>query len=115
MKHLNYSLLICVIGAMMLCSCNTRQAALNNLRNFNTELQYEADYYDLGDWKKAAKRYVKINKKLLKHSYDQEEMAEIGRLQGQCANSFKNAISNKIEGAASFLEGLLNGITSGKE
>jgi len=112
MKHLIYSLLICAMCAMMLSSCNTRQAAINNLRNFNTELQVEADYYDLHDWKKAAKRYAKINKRLLKHSYDQEEMAEIGRLQGQCANSFKNAVSNKIEGAASFLEGLLNGIIS---
>ena len=81
MKHLNYSLLVCAVGAMMLCSCNTRQAAINNLRSFNTELQAEANFYDLGDWKKAGKRYVRINKKLLKHSYNQEEMAEIGRLQ----------------------------------
>ena len=101
MKHLNYSLLICAMGAMMLCSCNTRQAALNNLRNFNTELQTEANYYDLGDWKKAAKRY------------DQEEMAEIGRLQGECVNSFKDAVSNKIEGAANLLKGLWEGL-SGK-
>ena len=84
MKHLNYSLLVCAVGAMMLCSCNTRQAAINNLRSFNTELQAEANFYDLGDWKKAGKRYVRINKKLLKHSYNQEEMAEIGRLQGEC-------------------------------
>ena len=92
MKHLNYSLLVCAVGAMMLCSCNTRQAAINNLRNFNTEL---------------------YNKKLLKHSYNQEEMAEIGRLQGECMNSFKNAMSDKIEGAANLLKGLWDGL-SGK-
>ena len=113
MKHLNYSLLVCTVGAMMLCSCNTRQAAINNLRNFNTELQAEANFYDLGDWKKAGKRYVRINKKLLKHSYNQEEMAEIGRLQGECMNSFKNAMSDKIEGAANLLKGLWDGL-SGK-
>ena len=75
-----------------------------------------ARYSMVGDWKKAGTRYVRINKKLPKHSYNQDEMAEIGRLQGECMNSFKNAMSDKIEGAANLLKGLTgSGASSSNE
>ena len=100
MKHLNYSLLVCAVGAMMLCSCNTRQAAINNLRSFNTELQAEANFYDDPE---AAEIVLTSGARCLicpiepceeGATYTKEDLADIGK----CNNPISDFLVEELQG-----------------
>jgi len=93
--------------ALVLCSCrSSKETALNDFKEFQTELSTNGDTYSIKDWKKAAEKYEKINSNLLKYEYNNSEMEEIGRLHGQCAKSFTSALTSKVSGIGSFLKGL---------
>ena len=101
-----YLILTCA-ACMAFCSCHSsKDAALNDLRKFRTELAQNGDTYTVKDWEKAADKYQKINQKLMKYQYNNSEMEEIGRIHGQCAQSFTSALANKVTGIGSFLKGL---------
>lgn len=106
-----------IIAAIVFCamfaSCSTQQSAIRDLRSFTTELQMNSETYTLKDWKNAGERYVKINKRIAKHTadYTEEEVQEISELNGKCTRSFTEGAVNKINGAAnaigSFIKGFL--------
>ncbi len=107
MKKL-YLALLCAM-ALSLTSCrSSKESAMNDLRSFTTEINQDGPSYSMNDWRKAAESYQKINKNLRKYNYSNEEMAEIGGLQGECAAAFTNALGNKVTGIASFLKGMYN-------
>ncbi len=92
---------------LLLCSCrSSKDTAMEDLRQFQTELATNGNMYDVKDWKKAAEKYKKLNSHLLKYQYTNSEKEELGRLHGLCAASFKNALTNKVVGIGSFLKGL---------
>ena len=103
--------LICMACALM-CACrSSKETALQDLRDFTTEIQQEGFTYSMSDWQKATKQYAKINEKLRKYQYDSTEMEEIGTLQGNCVNAFTNSIGSKVTGIGSFLKGLATSIS----
>ena len=53
-------LLVCGAFALMMASCSTKQRAINQLESFSYELRDNSRYYDLQDWEKAGKKFVKI-------------------------------------------------------
>ena len=112
-------LLTVAMATLLMCSCATRQRAVNNLRSFQQEIEVNGAMYTIQDWKKAAKDYAKINKKIYKHysEYTPQELEEVGRLNGQCAASFAKGtsqnVTSKAQGAIGIIKGLVDGVMEG--
>ena len=105
-----------IIGAaailLTLSSCvSSRQAAINDLRNFTQNMQRNSYNYSLDDWASAGKEYYNINKKIKKHAteYTDSEMQEISNLSGQCVRNFSEGAVTKVNGATSLLNSFLEG------
>lgn len=110
------NLLLCGVLGLMMVSCATRQSALSDLENFSYELRDHSHYYDVHDWEKAGKKFVKIRERISKHEldYTSEEKAKIGRLEGECARYMakgaKDGVFDRIKGFANELKGIIEGI-----
>ena len=112
-----YYLVVCGVFAMLFASCSTKQTAINQLESFSTELRDHSRYYDIQDWEKAGKKFVKLTKTVKKYEleYTPEELARIGRLEGECAGYMargaKNNITDRLNGFINELKGILQGVT----
>jgi hypothetical protein len=110
-------LIVCGAFAMLLASCSTKQSAINQLENFSTELRDHSRYYDVQDWERAGKKFVDITKTVKKYElkYTPEELARIGRLEGECAGYMargaKENITDRLNGFINELKGILQGVT----
>ena len=109
--------MVCGVIAVTLASCSTKQSAINKLEKFSYELRDNSRYYDLDDWEKAGKKFVKITKEVRKHEldYTPAEKARIGRLEGECAGYMargaKDNFSDRLRGFINELKGILQGVT----
>ena len=107
----------CGVMALMLTSCSTKQSAINQLESFSTELRDHSRYYDVQDWEKAGKKFVDVTKKVKKSQmdYTPEELARIGKLEGECAGYMargaKENITDRLSGFINELKGILQGVT----
>ena len=116
MKKINF-MIACGVLALMLTSCSTKQSAINQLENFSYELRNHCRYYDVQDWENAGKKFVKLTKTVKKYElkYTPEELARIGRLEGECAGYMargaKNNITDRLNGFINELKGILQGVT----
>lgn len=110
-------LIVCGAFAMLLASCSTKQSAINQLENFSTELRDHSRYYDVQDWERAGKKFVDITKTVKKYElkFTPEELARIGRLEGECAGYMargaKENITDRLNGFINELKGILQGVT----
>lgn len=101
-----------VMAVALLSSCQTKQAAVKDLRVFSQELQLRSSYYSYNDWEKAGKEYYDINKKISKHAgeYSDMELKEISELNGRCVRSFTNGAVEKVTGAVDMLKAFISGL-----
>lgn len=111
-KHL----ILCGAVSLLMVSCATKQGAISELESFSYELRDNSRNYDLEDWQKAGKKFVKIRKRINKHEFDYtpEEKARIGQLEGDCAKYMakgaKEGVFDKIKNIGSEIQGILEGI-----
>ena len=116
MKKMKYWM-ACTALALALTSCSTKQRAIDQLESFSTELRDNSRYYDVQDWEKAGKKFVKLTKKVKKYEFDYTpaEKARIGRLEGECAGYMargaKENITDRLNGFINELKGILQGVT----
>ena len=107
----------CTVLVLALTSCSTKQMAINKLESFSTELRDHSRYYDVQDWEKAGKKFVKLTKNVKRHQmdYTPEELARIGRLEGECAGYMargaKENLTDRLNGFINELKGILQGVT----
>ena len=112
-----YYLVVCGVFAMLFASCSTKQSAINQLESFSTELRDHSRYYDIQDWERAGKKFVDITKTVKKYElkYTPEELARIGRLEGECAGYMargaKDNVTDRLKGFLNELKGILQGVT----
>ena len=110
------NLILCSVVGVMLASCATKQSAISQLEDFTYELRDHSRNYDVEDWQKAGKKFVRIRKSIYKHEFDYtaEEKAKIGRLEGDCARYMakgaKEGFFDKLRNLGNELEGFLEGI-----
>lgn len=101
----------------LMCSCSTSNSALNDLRTLNNNIATEGSTYTLSDWRSAGMKYYKTDKKIAKYAakgkYTDEEMQEIGELQGSCLGGFAKGLgqnlTTKVNNAASLIKGIVDG------
>ena len=116
MKKVKF-LLVCGAFALMMTSCSTKQRAINQLESFSYELRDNSRYYDLQDWEKAGKKFVDLTKTVKKYQmdYTPEELARIGKLEGECAGYMargaKDNFTDRLNGFINELKGILQGVT----
>ena len=107
----------CIVMVLALVSCSTKQSAINQLESFSTELRDHSRYYDVQDWEKAGQKFVKLTKTVKKYQmdYTPEELARIGRLEGECAGYMargaKENFTDRLNGFINELKGILQGVT----
>lgn len=107
-----------VSATLLMSSCTTSQSALNDLRSFQQEIDINGSTYTISDWKDAAQKYAKLNKKIYKHynEYTPQELEEVGRINGQCAASFARGtatnVAGKAQGALGIIRGIIDGVSS---
>ena len=112
-----YYFVVCGVFAMLFASCSTKQSAINQLESFSTELRDHSRYYDIQDWEKAGKKFVDITKTVKKYElkYTPEELARIGKLEGECAGYMargaKDNVTDRLKGFLNELKGILQGVT----
>ena len=112
-----YYLVVCGVFAMLFASCSTKQSAINQLESFSTELRDHSRYYGIQDWEKAGKKFVDITKKVRKYEldYTPEELARIGKLEGECAGYMargaKDNVTDRLRGLLNEIQGIIQGVT----
>ena len=112
-----YYLVVCGVFAMLFASCSTKQSAINQLESFSTELRDHSRYYDIQDWERAGKKFVDITKTVKKYElkYTPEELARIGKLEGECAGYMargaKDNVTDRLRGLLNEIQGIIQGVT----
>ena len=112
-----YYLVVCGVFAMLFASCSTKQTAINQLESFSTELRDHSRYYGIQEWEKAGKKFVDITKKVKKYEldYTPEELARIGKLEGECAGYMargaKDNVTDRLRGLLNEIQGIIQGVT----
>ena len=112
-----YYLVVCGVFAMLFASCSTKQSAINQLESFSTELRDHSRYYGIQDWENAGKKFVDITKKVKKYEldYTPEELARIGKLEGECvgymARGAKDNVTDRLRGLLNEIQGIIQGVT----
>lgn len=118
-KTLLLTLLLAIAGIFTLSSCATKASAIDDLRQLSEQVRDNGAYYTVKDWKRTAQRYNKIADRLSKYDYTTAEMAEIGRLKGQCAGYFATGVIDNVGGkvinAASLIKGFIEGVKEAVE
>ena len=110
------NLILCSVMGLVLTSCATKQSAISQLEDFTYELRDNSRNYDVEDWQKAGKKFLKIRKNVSKHEFDYtaEEKTRIGRLEGECARYMakgaKEGFFDKLQNIGSEIKGILEGI-----
>ena len=110
------NLILCGVVGLLLTSCATKDSAITQLEDFTYELRDNSRNYDVEDWQKAGKKFLKIRKNVSKHEFDYtaEEKAKIGRLEGDCARyrtkGAKEGFFDKLQNIGSEIMGVLEGI-----
>lgn len=105
------NILMIALAAFVMCSCQTKKSAINDLHSLNQELQINSFNYTIKDWKDAGERYVKINKRITKHAgnYTNAEVKDITETNGQIVRSFTEGAVTKVAGAVSALKSFVDG------
>lgn len=86
-------------GVCIMSSCSTKQSAINQLGRFSTELKKNGADYTIDDWKAAAERYAKVNKKILKHDdYTLAEQKEIAEKELDALIAIKRGLADSVPG-----------------
>lgn len=102
-------------AAMCLMSCvSSKQSAINDMRALTEEIGENAMTYNFRDWQKKQRQFHKIDQKLEKYTYTDEEQHEINEMKGECLGYFAKGVlgkaSNKITETANQLQDIIDGI-----
>jgi len=98
-----------------LISCNSKQTPINDLSDLSEEIKDNGAEYSQDDWEKAAQEFEMIAQELkrYKSEYTDEELREIGRLEGICLAYFTkqslHTLNNDIKNAIKETEGIWDG------
>ena len=110
------NLILCGALMLVMTACSTKQSAISQLESFSYELRDNSRDYDVNDWERAGKRFVKIRERIHKHEFDYTaaEKSKIGRLEADCvkymAKGAKEGVFDKLKNIGSEIKGIIQGI-----
>ncbi|MEE0973273.1 MAG: hypothetical protein U0L34_04020 [Paludibacteraceae bacterium] len=112
--------LICIVtGILMLlvfASCTTpEEKSLRSLQELYQDLEQNHENYTLEDWDKAQAEYELLSTQIKGYQYTDEQLVEIGRLQGKCAAYLTKGYFKRLERGIIQATGAIKGYMEGME
>lgn len=106
-------LLICMAALILATSCASKQKPVRQLQSIETELETKADDYSTSQWEELIDRYEQTLEDIAQYDYTNEELQQIGEIQGRCAalllqkslQKGSKMLSNYAQHAAGLLKG----------
>lgn len=98
-----------------LVSCNSKQTPINELSDLSEEIKDNSAGYSQENWEKAAQEFEMIAQEFKRYQseYTDEDLREIGRLEGICLAYFTKqslrSLNSDIKNAIKETEGILDG------
>lgn len=112
MKKLNV-LLAAIAFSLGFSSCETSKTPIGELSSLVERVEDKYDEFTEDDWDKIASEYERIEEKMSKYEFTDEELKEIGKLKGRIyAKMTKNAVkdfSKQLEYLGKQIEGGVEG------
>jgi len=100
MKKITYLTITALFCILLFASCDRKQRALDNLKEFVEKVEKEAPELTEEEWKDVNKEYDDLMAEIDKYDYSLEESKQIGELQGRLmAIKVKDTGKDAIEGA----------------
>lgn len=104
-----------LLSLLVLCSCDKKQYAIDNLSNLVEKVEKNASKYTDDDWKEVNKEYDEIVAKIDKYEYSADDTERIAKLKGRFLGiKAKNTIGGFMDGidkAAQGIKGAIEGFT----
>lgn len=117
MKRILFLSLFALLLLEVNTSCNKKQNAIDNLRNFVEKVEKNASQYTTEDWEGANAEFDELILETEKYEYSGEDTQYIAELKGKYAGiKAKYSAQKLIEGldkAAKELKGAIDGFTKG--
>ena len=110
------SILTVIVMALFLAACATpEQKSLRSLQELYQELEQNHENYTLEDWDKAQAEYELLSTQIKGYQYTDEQLVEIGRLQGKCAAYLTKGYFKRLERGIIQAAGAIKGYMEGME
>lgn len=110
------SILTVIVMALFLAACATpEQKSLRSLQELYQELEQNHENYTLEDWDKAQTEYELLSTQIKGYQYTDEQLVEIGRLQGKCAAYLTKGYFKRLERGIIQAAGAIKGYMEGME
>lgn len=83
--------------AVVLAACNPQQTAVDDLATFTERLEKESAEWSPAEWDDAMQHFSEITQTIERYQYTDEELQEIGRLEGRCFAYFAAYAASQFE------------------
>lgn len=90
-------LIIFGLMAIALAACNPQQQAMEDLATFTARLEKESTEWSPAEWDDAMQQFDEITQSIERYKYTDEELQEIGRLEGRCFAYFAAYAASQLE------------------
>lgn len=85
-----------VFACAMLCGCESKSNAVNELLVFRTEIKEHCAEYSPDEWEDAIERYTSICQELDEMQFTKEERQEIDKIKGEIAGYAATVATQEI-------------------
>lgn len=114
-------LLTALFCLFILCSCDKKQHAIDNLSDLVEKVEKNASDYTEEDWAEVNQQYDKIIAEIDKYDYSSKDSKRISKLKGKYSGiKTRNTINNFVDGidktakkVKGTIEGFAEGLTGG--
>lgn len=101
---------------LVFASCTTpEEKSLRSLQELYQDLEQNHENYTLEDWDKAQAEYELLSTQIKGYQYTDEQLVEIGRLQGKCAAYLTKGYFKQLERGIIQAAGAIKGYMEGME
>ena len=112
------SFILSFVCLFVLCSCNKKQHAIDNLSNFVEKVEKNAPEYTAEDWAEVNKEYDEIIAEIDKYDYSGDETKRIAQLKGKfigikakdSVKDFINGVDKTIKEIGGTVDGIKEGL-----
>lgn len=115
MKKLFVFLLMMGLASFMMSCTTPEEKSLRSLQELYQDLEQNHENYTLEDWDKAQAEYELLSTQIKGYQYTDEQLVEIGRLQGKCAAYLTKGYFKRFEKNLIQTLGVFKGYMEGME
>ncbi len=120
MKQTFFHLLLLCVLSFTMNSCQTKEEhVLSGLNRLSDQIVQRGDTYSNSDWENFFSEYEQLHKEAMECEFTQEQLTELGRLEGKLttimtkegARKIGQEVQDYIKNGKTILEGFIQGVT----